>query len=170
MNDKERFQQLALAQALYKKLGEIVGTKDPTNLRGECDAALRGMFEETGADRVALRINGEKVGELGVNVTSEKREQRLEIDDWDAFGSFTFEPETLMDYILSHGHPQEQLRLLAEWYFEETGELPDGCELVEQLVPGGAFKSTTIRGCKFEKVQAAIGKELPAAAVALIEE
>lgn len=168
---KDNLERLAIAQALYKELGRIVGTGNPSNLRGACDEELRGLFEDSGgsADRMSIRINGQKVGELTVNCTTESREERLEITDWEAFSEWRVEPKQLMEFILSEGDELERMRQLAEWYLTTTGEMPDGCDLVETYVPGGIFKNTTIKGITVGKVSKALGVPLVNEVAALLE-
>lgn len=157
MNDM--LTKLGIARALQKEAEKYVAA-----FREPCDAELERMFEESGgtADRMSIRINGQKVGELTVNCTSESREERLEVTDWDAIQDWEFSQEEANAFVVRH------IEQFARWHFEQTGELPDGCDLVEHVVPGGRFKNTTLRGCTVTGVSKALGAPLANEVAALL--
>lgn len=70
---REELSRLAVAQAVYKAMGEQLSTRGGAhgadNVRTRADAELRSMFEESGTDRVSLMVNGSKVGTLSARLT-----------------------------------------------------------------------------------------------------
>ena len=72
--DKSKLEHLAVLQAVYKKLAEMLATGNSGNLRGEIDSMVYETYQQSGADRIALVIGGQKVGEIGVNLTKPKKE------------------------------------------------------------------------------------------------
>lgn len=85
MSEMNDFEKLAIAQAVYKAVGAAVGTRDPDNLRGRCDAEARRAFEEDGVKSRDLRVNGVKVGTLTAKETADTRATVLRVKDRDDF-------------------------------------------------------------------------------------
>ena len=77
---RDALERLAVAQALYKELGEIVSTRTPYSLRGMCDEELRRDFEEDGTDRRRITLNGVEVGKLSVKVTKPGKPKAVQVD------------------------------------------------------------------------------------------
>lgn len=143
--------KLGVAKALQKEIGKYVDA-----YRAVCDAELDRMFEESGgtADRLSVVVGGQKVGELIVNRTSESREERIEVTDWDALEEWEFSQEMANAYVVRN------IEDFCRWYFAETGEKPDGCDLVEHTTPGGKLKNTSLRGCTATSISKALGVPL----------
>lgn len=155
MNDIEA---LAIAQAIYKASGAIVSTKDAGSLRSQVDAHLMDMYETMGVDRLELRVAGEKVGSLGLRKsTKAKTKTTVVVKDAAEAIRFVAQDEALAQLVLSAA----QKALVA--YVEETGEIPDGCEVSTETEPKGTVLGTTIRGCDPADVSAALGNTLPEA-------
>lgn len=168
-NDYNALQQLGIEQAFFKKLAADVDTKTKDSLRWRVDQQIKGFYETTGAKSYDIHIDGQKVGTMSVTVSKEvpeKRTQVFEVTDERALHGWfpAGEESALVDRWLE-AHWEE----FAKWYFEATGELPDGCELVERVVPGvpSVVKGTTLR-VDPDKVEGALGKELPVAIAGLL--
>lgn len=157
MSDLEK---LAVAQAVYKAVGEVVSTKDPDSLRGRESARLLEQYQEEGIDRKRLMVNGVEVGSL--SVTKQQPTQYLRAN--------VAEPQDLLE-----GADPDDLRefIIAE-DFVETYALWARSQGI--LTPGVTFTqvvkdkppTTTLRGCEPEKVAAALGEQLQAAVMGLI--
>ncbi len=165
---REALERLAVAQALYKELAKVVSTKDPRSVRSSIDAELKADYERDGTDRKRIVINGVEVGTLSAKIAKPSKERRFEVTDWEAFEKWIFTDDVeLVKWFCNYvgAHPRE----FAKWYFEQTGEIPDGCDLVEMTHPGGQWMGTTLRGCDIEKVGEAAGVRLASEVVALLE-
>ena len=143
MNDIER---LTLAQALYSELGKIVSTKDPESLRSQIDEQYRELYESTGSKSYDVKLNDNIVGTYSIRFTKPKESESrdvFEVRDYEALAKW-FEgiDASILAKFVAH-----DLAQFAEWYFAETGEKPEGCELVTVVTPavekryiGGALK------------------------------
>lgn len=119
-------EQLARAQAMYKALGELIGTRNPDNLRGLADAEI--MRDWNAGKRTSLRltIDDVKVGELVPKVAPEHTrgivEDAGEMERW-----FSENPEIMHRLFLANRQK------IVDWYVEkvlpETGEIPYGVTL-----------------------------------------
>lgn len=163
---RDDLQRLAIAQALYKELAKVVSTKDPNSLRSEMDRELEEDYRRDGTDRRRIVIDGVEVGTLSAKVSKASKTSRVEVTDWAAFGEYHPDLEVMGQYVM---RDESSMMGYLQWLFDETGELPDGCELVEQTTPGGSFIGTTLRGCDAAKVGDALGLQLMGNAVALLE-
>lgn len=164
-NDVER---LAFAQAVFKASGEIVSTKDPSNLRAAVDKHYRDLYEQTGAKSFEVRLNDEKVGTYSVKVskaTKEDTKQRLEVKDPEALLAWLEGTDDLLRYIKAHAVE------FAQEHFLRTGEIPDGCTMSEVVIPAQeeAYAGGSIR-IDPQKVAEALGAQLPDAMNALMLE
>lgn len=160
---RDALERLAVAQALYKELGKVVSTKDPRSLRSMVDEELRADYERDGTDRRRITLNGVEVGTISAKIAKPTKETRFEVTDWDALEDWGFSQEDAYAYVVRH------IADFAKWHFEQTGEMPDGCELVEMTHPGGQWMGTVLRGCGIEKVGAAAGVLLQSEVLALLE-
>ena len=134
MNELNEREQLAIAQALYSKLGELVSTKDPDSLRGKADDYYKALFEADGGKSFVMRIAGQEVGTYSIKMSKAKPQivrREFTVTDKEAATKaiFAIPSEAYWAYIASH------IEEYANWYFIETGELLDGCELVENITP-----------------------------------
>lgn len=154
MNKLER---LAVAQALYKTTGKLVDTKNPESLRFEVDQHFYDQYRETGAKSFDIHIGGEKVGTYSLRFskpTEQQTTQFFEVQDYEALARWMMkqDTETLQDFA------SQNLRVFAQFIFDTSGELPDGCNLVEVVTlatestwQGGVLKVD--EGLVFEKLQ-----------------
>ena len=148
-----RIEQLAVAQAVYKLAAEKVKTNEPGNLRAEVDAHYRELFEQTGAKSFDIRIGEEKVGTYSVKVTKPKRQTVCDCYDQSAYLAWCEE----------HGFVRKVIdEDAASAYFEETGELPFGCNVTEVETPGGQYAGGSL--CvDVPAINRALGGEVPIA-------
>ena len=165
-NDIER---LALMQALYKVLADEVSTNKAGNTRDRVNEHYRELYEETGATGFEVRMNGQKVGTYGFSKTKAQPARTkstavvvgrgaLQADDDDDFTDFI--SRWVDDHIAEIGRA----------YFEQTGELPQGMELVTEEVPAtpaGIRPNGTLR-IDPEKVAQAMGPRLGSAVAGLL--
>ena len=74
---REALTRLAIAQAVYKAMGDQLATNGGergNNIRTEADDMLRASFDTLGTDRIALEVNGEKVGTLSARISKPTHE------------------------------------------------------------------------------------------------
>lgn len=161
MTDLEK---LAIAQGLYKAVGAIVSTKDPNSLRSAQDMELMRLYETIGVDRVALKVGDTEVGKLSLRRKKATHKAEVVVEDTAAMWAWLHNEadETLLNDIVP------TIAKALDAYVERTGDVPDGCSVRHIDTPEG-IAGTTITGCKPEDVAAALGSELPAAVVGLLE-
>ena len=167
--DYAPMEQLAIKQALFKVLADDVGTRDPSNLRGYVSADIISRYQQTGAKSYDLRLEGKKVGTMGVSVskeTEERTERRFEVTDDAALDAWVRgeDAQAFWDaYVTSHRDE------FARWYFECMGELPDGCEMADVVIPAQPERITgTSLRVDPKRVARALGANLPSAVVGLL--
>lgn len=163
VDELTNIQKLAIAQAFYKSVAELVKTGDPYNLRGAVDGEYRKLYESTGAKSFDMKLGGKKVGTFSVVTTKGTRSVEhveLEVDDEDAF----------MAWALTNGYFKVDFDA-ADAHFRQTGEVPPGCHARKVHVPGtpgGAVRSTTLKVDR-RAVLDAIGPRLEGVSHALLE-
>ena len=162
--DLPAMQRLAIAQALYKRLAEMVSTKDPESLRSEVDGEIKAFYEATGAKSYDVNLNGQKCGTFSVNVAKESTKTVFDLVDDDAFGKWITGDEVvdIIDAFID-SHIEEFVKFAVE----TTGEIPDGVEPRTVTTPE-YVKGTTIR-IDPRKVAAALGNALPSTIAGLLE-
>ena len=169
MSIQEQIERLAIEQAVYKAIGADVATNDPDNLRAEVNAFYLDMYERTGATGFEVRLNGQKVGTYGfpkVKGQPERTVTELRVTDMHALRCW--DDEAFHEYVAKFF--DQHLAELAIQYAQETGDLPDGVELVEVTTPATPDTirpSGTLR-VKPERVAAALGNALPATIAGLL--
>lgn len=125
MNPIER---LAIEQAIYKTIAKDVDTKNPESLRGQVDEHYREMYEQTGSKSFDVNIDGQTVGTYSVKFSKPRESQTVQcfvVDDYIKLAAW-------YDKL-----PDEEIRMycarnlgeIAEFYWAEYGEIPDGCQL-----------------------------------------
>ena len=161
--------RLALAQALYKVCGVMVDTKDPDSLRGRMDAKYKLMYEQTGAKSFDLKINDQVVGTYSIKFSKPKDSEKhsvLEVKDFYSLAEYV----TSIPDDVCRKYAESELAGFADWYFYETGEVPEGCELVEYVKP--AVEKAYIGGSlrvKPEDVAKALGGQLTQGIAGMLE-
>lgn len=133
-------EKLAIGTALKQKLDEVIGTKNPGNVRALADAELIERFERTGEQTIDVMVGSGKVGTYSVTVAKpapEKRRMVLEVTDSDAY----------LAWAKANGYmciDDEAVNA----NFAENGEVPDGCEVREVVEPGSP--GGTVKGCRLK--------------------
>ena len=127
-------EQLAFCQALYSRLGSIVSTKDPNSLRSSVDEEYKALYESTGAKTFEVRIDDVKVGTYSVKV-SKPRDAEIKqqfvcyakdmLKEW-----LEHEPQPELE----RAFVEENIEKYAEFYFNQTGELPFGCDIEQSVI------------------------------------
>ena len=154
LSDVER---LLLAQAIYNKLGPIVGTSKGggNGLRSQMDEHYRKLWEEQDSTSFGLRFGGEKVATYSISETKPKRgkeEVVFDLVDNEAYGEWLCtEDAVLMALNFADAHGTE----FARYVLENTGEIPPGVEartVQEPDDPGGAYRCGMIKGLDADRV------------------
>ena len=167
MNSIER---LAIEQAVYNAIGADLEAGVPDNLRGEVNGFYLDLHQQTGATGFEVRVNGQKVGTYGFNKVKGQPEREVtEIRVTDHAALRADNSEEFCEWLTRY--MEQNLEELAVQYAQETGDLPDGVEVVTETIPA---KPDTIRPngtlrVKPEKVAAALGNALPATIAGLLE-
>ena len=149
-------ERLYVAQALFKVMGEYVSTTGD-GLRAECDAELLSMYEAEGIKSLDAKVAGQKVGTYSVTVAKEATKEGLRTVDLDALTAWATENGFIKMEV-------DYKRI--EAYFQQTGEVPDGCELYSETIPEHT-KGTVLR-IDPQKVAEALGAGLPSAVTGLL--
>lgn len=167
---EEALASLGTAQAVYNAVGEIVSTKTPTSLRSLVDEAGRLRYSLSGQDRSAVRSpdNGTRFGTYSLSFTKEIPEQHRptqKLVDRADFMRWTFGKdgeEYVRQYIEQH------ILDFAQFVFA-TGEVPDGCDVVDEVIPAvpSSVKCGVLRIDR-SKLARAFGAGLPNAIAALV--
>ena len=162
-------EQLAIEHALFSKLGEDVSTKNPDSLRIMADEEIVGNYRAIGAKSYDIHVNGQKVGTYSVRVSKERPQetkQRLVVKDPYALEHF-IQNNTVAsvgDGEASYAelYAEAMLQNFAEYVLNVHGEMPDGCEMVEETIPAQPPRvlGTTLR-IDEDKVASAINGYLP---------
>lgn len=148
-------ERLAIAQAIYKRIGGYVSTKDSCSLRSECDRELLQMFENNGIDRVQVRANGVKVGTLSVRETKGKHMTVIHVTDEDAY----------LRWCSDNGYMTvDEAGVKAA--VESDGIIPDGVE-VESIETAPTYSS--VLRIDEDAVFEAFGDKLPGAVSGMLE-
>lgn len=162
-------ERLAIAQALYKVCGELVDTKNPDSLRGECDRFYKLQYEQTGSKSFDVKIHDDVVGTYSIRFSKEEPQevrQQLTIKDYVALAKWF---DSLPDDEVKH-YVSKDLQPFAEYWLAETGEMPEGCSMDEIVILakpkqyiGGVLKIDPTR------VKDAVGNALPQGIAGLLE-
>ena len=138
----DNMEKLAVAQALYKETAKLVNGKDPGSLRSAVNSEYMELYEKTGAKSFDVKIGGEKVGTYSLKESKPTEQEEtevfsvrnyVELAQWfDQYASLRelkeFASHKLADY--------------AQWVFETTGEIADGCEIVTEITPAEPSRVT----------------------------
>lgn len=156
MTNEEK-EQLAIAQGLYRALGEMVGTRNPNNLRGRADAEIMADAANRKKSTIELYIGDTYMG--CVSPTESRETTRFIVEDSAAAILDMFTDPAICEM------PQDIVQKVVDWYCRKTGTLPDGCSTYTEPKH---ITGTKITGCEPEKVAAALGMTLPQAVVHLL--
>lgn len=160
--------RLAVMQAVYKALGEELGTRGKAhgagNVRTRADEELRRMYEEGGTDRIRLTVNGQQVGTLSARITKPESRDWFDCDNVPELVAWlrSDDGEACLTRLASdHGGD------IAADSVSHEGELPPGCTPRHTETKGGAWGGTTLR-VDVPKVRDALGKDLPQAVAGVL--
>lgn len=164
----ESIERLAIAQAVYKAVADVVSTKNPDSLRSQADRELRDMYDSMGVKSLDLKLEGQKVGTYSVTMakaTEEKHSRFLKVTDPAKVQAWAEENETEFREWLSGAW-----EAFADYCFETYGEVPEGTEVVDHMIPAlpEHVKGTTLR-VDPAKVAKALQGQLPAYVAGLLE-
>lgn len=163
MVELSNMEKLAIAQAFQTQVGKMTKTGVDYNLRGEVDAEMREMYESTGSKTFDVKLLGRKVGTYYLTIskpTESKTERKLAISDGQA----------LFEWAMRHDFIEIDMKKV-ERHFQETGELPDGCEAYELMTlgdMGGEITRTTLK-VDGGKVISALGPQLEPIAYSILD-
>lgn len=168
MSDMNYPQRLALAQALYKVAGQLVDTKNPDSLRSEVDRIYKNQYEETGSKSFDIKINDVTVATYSIRFSKEEPAQtvhQFEVRDYVALARWFSD----LDAEELRGYFGKDLQPFAEYWFSDTGELPDGCGLVEivKLAQPKQYMGGTLK-VRPELFAKAMGDSLPSGIMGLL--
>ena len=165
MSDVER---LLLAQALYNKLGSVVGTKGD-GLRAQLDAHYKELWEKDDSTSFGLRFDGEKVATYSLSEPKPKRgkdEVVFDLTDNDAYGEWLCTDDAItaaLNFADAHGSE------FVQYVLDNTGEIPPGVEartVHEPDDPGGAYRCGMIKNLDADRVlEMVMSAKLPMARV-----
>ena len=148
-------ERMAILQAFYSAIADEVSTKG-TGLRALLDEGAFEGYLQDGIKSYDLWVRDDKVGTYTVTVRAGRPERTVPVvDDPARFRAWCEANDCMM--------PDEST---AFERFAETGELPDGCELLTYPADPPRL-STTLRSDAM-KVAEALGDELPAVVTELI--
>ena len=151
LSDVER---LLLAQAIYNKLGPVVGTKGD-GLRAQMDAHYKELWETQDSTSFGLRFGGEKVATYSISDTKPKRgkeEVVFDLVDNEAYGEWLCTDDAVvlaLNFADAHGTE------FAKYVLDNTGEIPPGVEarvVREPDDPGGAYRCGMIKNLDADRV------------------
>lgn len=159
-------QELALWKAIADAANERITTrpKGGANLRTEIDDSMVALYENTGADRVKLKLNGQEVGTLSLTFTKPKQGVEMRVTDTKELVEWlreTDEGSDVLSIIICGASCQKAIVDAARDY----GFLPDGCAMVEVNEPKH-YKGTMLKVDGL-KVARAMAGELPSAVAGL---
>ena len=157
----EDYAALAAAQAMWKALGKVVSTKEPTSLRSRMDAELRQLWMDKHIfGKMPLVIGGHVVGMLTAKQAPKKHHRSVTVDD--PWALLETEKDGWEDFVYEH------IDQFAEWVVAQGVANPAGCTVSEYDDEGG-WGGTMITGCKPDEVIPLLRGELPPAIALAIE-
>ena len=168
MMEQKDMERLAVAQAVYKAVADIVSTKNPDGMRAQADAELMDAYTQMGVKSMDLRVEGQKVGTYSVTMAKavpEKQSARLDVEDHDRLVRWLKADPEALDSLMEMYADQ-----YAQALFAASGEVPDGCDAATVVTPAQPehAKGTTLR-VDARKVAQALKGNLPQAVSALLE-
>ena len=166
--EQEDLERLAVAQAIYKAVADIVSTKNPDGMRAQADAELMDAYTQMGVKSMDLRVEGQKVGTYSVTMAKavpEKQDARLDVEDHDRLVRWLRSDTEALDSLI-----EMYADKYAQTLFSASGEVPDGCDAVTVVTPAQPEhpKGTVLR-VDTQKVAQALKGQLPEAVAGLLE-
>lgn len=167
MIELSNVEKLIVKQAFFNAVADDLKTRDPDNLRGQVDEAMKDAYRDNpmAGKSYDLKLMGQKVGTYSLTVSKGKPqrvETTLQVEDRDEFMAWAEENGYVekvadMDAIISD--------------FARDGVIPNGCAPVETVIPevvGGEITRTTVKVDEAE-VARVLGPQLETMAYALLE-
>lgn len=156
-------EKLAVCQAFYNKVGEMVQTKNPDNLRGEVDRDMIAAYDELGCKSFDVKLLGQKVGTYSLTISKPKPSKvRLELE--------TINKEELFTWAWQRGFLKVDEKEVLD-YISKTGEMPDGANVIQVVEPGDVGGEVTRTTLKVEPQEVAriLGTQLEPVAQLLLD-
>ena len=164
-NELPDSERLAIMQALYNVIGEQVSTKNPDSLRALADQSYKDLYELTGSKSFDVKVNNNVVGTYSIKFSKPKDSTTsLDFEVYDMLGLAEWFSESADKDVINR-FAALNLERFAEFYFKETGEMPDGCDIEKHITP--AVEKQYIGGMlkvDCESVATAINELLPGVA------
>lgn len=127
-------EMLAFIDALGQECKRLTDQKDPSSLRSKVDRQRRKRYEEDRTGDVPkttpLRIGDVTVGYHQLKYSKPKSREtsyQLQVEDYVTCGEWL---QSVADKYIRK-YVERDLKAFAAYYFDETGEMPDGCFLSE---------------------------------------
>lgn len=158
-------EKLAILQALQNRIGDMVKTKDPGNLRGEVDAMMVDMYQNNplAGKSFDVKLFGQKVGTYSLTVSKAKpQKKRWDIDVLDEV--------EFRQWCADMGFLEVNMKAVND-YVNKTADIPEGCDVVTVIEPeivGGTVTRTTLK-VQPEEVARVMGNNLGEFAELLLE-
>lgn len=158
-------EKLAIAQAFQKAVGDMTKTGDPTNLRGRVDAEMKERYlgDPMAGRSYDVKLLGKKVGTYSITVSKGKPSKTVNALN-------VLDQQEFTEWAICNGFMTVDMSAVLA-YFNESGEVPEGCEpiqLVEPGTEGGEITRTTLK-IEPESVARVLGPQLEPIAYALLE-
>lgn len=160
-------EKLAIAIAIEKSLAEITDGKKRDSLRATINRQMLQAYELDHTSKKEIWVNGQPVGHIRVQTNAKKIDdtfERFEVISMDSLRAF--------DDVDFHEYTARWLERhisdIAHDYFFDTGEMPDGCDMVTYQTTPAEPKPTVYISVKPELVADALRDGLPAAIAGLI--
>lgn len=158
-------EKLIVKQAIFNAIADDVKTKEPSNLRGRLDEAMKESYygNPMAGKSYDLRLLGQKVGTYSLTVSKGKPQEvrrSFEVRDVEKFKAWAQE----------NGFMAIDMKAV-ESHFAATGEVPEGCAGTEVIVPevvGGVVTRTTVKVDQAE-VGRVLGPQIQPIVYALLE-
>ena len=162
-NLKDTLEQLALAEAFGKALKNLTSTNSSNSLRAQANAALLDLYENTGASKMQVEVNGEEVGTFSLTFTKPIDETVIVCRD----------PRKLVEWLRTTDEGKDTLDAVIGKAIGDVlkaakgyGFLPDGCAM-EQVCESKRVKGSVLKVDKL-KVAQAMGNQLPSAVAGML--
>lgn len=156
-------EKLAICQAFYNRVGEMVATKNPDNLRGEVDREMIEAYDRLGCKSFDVKLLGQKVGTYSLTISKPKPSKtRLELEIAD-YGE-------LLKWAIENGFAIVDEKAVIK-HISETGDMPDGANVIQVIEAGdvgGEVSRTTLK-VESQEVARILGAQLEPVAQLLLD-
>lgn len=157
-------EKLAVAQAFYNAVGELVNTKNGA-LRMAANEFYERAYDTTGGKTYEVRLMGMKVGTYTITTSKPKPSTAKVVLD-------VIDEDALFDWADQMGYVSWTIdREAVNDHFQESGEVPPGCKPTEVVTPGddgGRITRTTLKVDNGAVIEA-LGRRIGTVATSLLE-